>query len=77
MSSALQQDCLRRALRAQVYEVASRTPLDPAPKLGARLGLRLWLKREDLQPTFSFKLRGAYHCIRQLSEAQRASGMAV
>jgi threonine dehydratase len=41
----------------------------------ARLGRRLWLKREDLQPTFSFKLRGAYNCLRQLDQAQRASGV--
>jgi len=75
MIAPVQQDCLRRALRAQVYEVAQRTPLDPAPRLSARIGASLWLKREDLQPTFSFKLRGAYNCIRNLNEAQRARGV--
>jgi threonine dehydratase len=69
------QDCLRRALSAPVYELAKRTPLDHAEKLSARIGTPLWLKREDLQPTFSFKLRGAYHCIRKLSDADRAKGV--
>jgi len=68
-------DCLRRALSAPVYELARRTPLDEAPRLSKRLGRRLWLKREDLQPTFSFKLRGAYNCIRKLDEASRARGV--
>lgn len=69
------QDCLRRALTAPVYEVARRTPLDEAPQLSARIGRKLWLKREDLQPTYSFKLRGAYNCIRQLSEQDRCKGV--
>ena len=69
------QECLRRALAAPVYELAKRTPLDEASRLSARIGRRLWLKREDLQPTFSFKLRGAYNCIRQMSNAQRARGV--
>ena len=71
----LPQDWLRRALNAPVYELAQRTPLDPAPRLSAQVGTQLWLKREDLQPTFSFKLRGAYNCIRQMSEEQRARGV--
>ena len=71
----LPQDWLRRALNAPVYELAQRTPLDAAPKLSAQVGTRLWLKREDLQPTFSFKLRGAYNCIRQMNEEQRARGV--
>lgn len=69
------QEYLRRALRAQVYDVARRTPLDAAATLSERVGTRLWLKREDLQPTFSFKLRGAYNCIHRLDEAQRAHGV--
>ena len=73
--SKLPQDWLRRALNAPVYELAQRTPLDPAPRLSAQVGTQLWLKREDLQPTFSFKLRGAYNCIRQMSEEQRAHGV--
>jgi len=69
------QDCLRRALTAPVYELARRTALDPAAKLSARMGRKLWLKREDMQPTYSFKLRGAYNCIRQLDEAARQRGV--
>ncbi|MEM1411800.1 MAG: threonine ammonia-lyase, biosynthetic [Pseudomonadota bacterium] len=69
------QHYLQRALRAQVYDVARRTPLDPAPRLSERIGVALLLKREDLQPTFSFKLRGAYNCIHQLDDAARARGV--
>jgi threonine dehydratase len=50
-------------LCARVYDVARETPLDPAPRLSARYGERVLLKREDLQPVFSFKLRGAYNKI--------------
>ena len=50
-------------------------PLDPAPKLSARAGVELLLKREDLQPTNSFKLRGAYNCIHRLDAAARARGV--
>jgi len=59
-------DYLRRILNARVYDVAVETPLEPAPALSARLGNRLLLKREDLQPVFSFKLRGAYNRMAQL-----------
>jgi threonine dehydratase len=52
---------VERVLRAQVYEVARETPLDAASRLSKRLGNRVLLKREDLQPVFSFKLRGAYN----------------
>jgi threonine dehydratase len=54
-------DYLRRILNARVYDVAHQTPLEPAPALSARLGNQVLLKREDLQPVFSFKLRGAYN----------------
>lgn len=60
---------------ARVYDVALETPLDPAPRLSARLGNRILLKREDLQPVFSFKLRGAYHRLAQLTPAERAAGV--
>ena len=53
-------DYLERILRARVYDVAAQTPLEAAPALSRRLGNRLLLKREDLQPVFSFKLRGAW-----------------
>src|SRR4029079_4348848 len=54
-------DYLRRILNARVYDVAVETPLEIAPRLSARIGGKLLLKREDLQPVFSFKLRGAYN----------------
>jgi threonine dehydratase len=73
--SKIAQDCLRRALTAPVYDVAQRTPLDEAPQLSGRIGRKLHLKREDLQPTYSFKLRGAYNCIRQLTVAERRRGV--
>jgi len=53
-------------LTARVYDVAHETPLEPAPNLSARLQNRLLLKREDLQPIFSFKIRGAYNRMAQL-----------
>src|ERR671922_553252 len=54
-------DYLERILKARVYDVAMETPLEPARALSARLANRLLIKREDLQPVFSFKLRGAYN----------------
>jgi threonine dehydratase len=67
-------DLLGRILRAPVYDVAIETPLDPAPLLSARLGHRVSLKREDLQPVFSFKLRGAYNRLVSLSGDERKAG---
>jgi hypothetical protein len=64
-------DYLERILRARVYDVAAETPLDLAPGLSARTGNTVLIKREDLQPVFSFKLRGAYNKIASLS-AERA-----
>ncbi|NMG15537.1 threonine ammonia-lyase, biosynthetic [Aromatoleum bremense] len=54
-------DYLERTLNARVYDVAEETPLDLAPNLSARIHNRIYLKREDMQPVFSFKLRGAYN----------------
>ena len=54
-------DYLERILNARVYDVAVETPLEPAPNLSRRLRNRVLLKREDMQPVFSFKLRGAYN----------------
>ncbi len=68
-------DLLRRTLAARVYEVARETPLEPAALLSARLGNRVLLKREDLQPVFSFKLRGAYNKMAALDPAARARGV--
>lgn len=69
------QDYVDRISRARVYDVAIETPLEYAPTLSARLGSRVLLKREDLQPVFSFKCRGAYNKIVNLSEAQRRQGI--
>ena len=66
---------LRAILTAKVYDVARRTPLEAAPRLSARLGNSVQLKREDLQPVFSFKLRGAYNRMAQLSTEERARGV--
>ena len=61
--------------QARVYDVAIETPLELAPKLSAKLHNEILLKREDLQPVFSFKLRGAYNKIAHLTEAERARGV--
>jgi threonine dehydratase len=66
---------LRLILTSRVYDVAHHTPLDHAPRLSRRLGNEILLKREDLQPVFSYKLRGAYNRIAHLSEAERARGV--
>ncbi len=66
---------IERILKARVYDVAVESPLDPAPRLSQRLSNRILLKREDLQPVFSFKLRGAYNKIAHLSEAVAQRGV--
>ncbi len=66
---------LPRILNARVYDVARETPLERAPRLSVRLGSEVWLKREDLQPIFSFKLRGAYNKIALLSKDRAARGV--
>ncbi|NCX74187.1 MAG: pyridoxal-phosphate dependent enzyme, partial [Betaproteobacteria bacterium] len=68
-------DYLKRILTARVYDVARETPLELAPALSARIGQRLLLKREDMQSVFSFKLRGAYNKMVQLSAEERAKGV--
>ena len=70
-ASQITADYLDRILKARVYEVAIETPLEAAPRLSARLDNRVLFKREDLQPVFSFKLRGAYNKLVQLSDAER------
>ena len=66
---------IERILKAQVYDVAIESPLDPARRLSRRLGNQVLLKREDLQPVFSFKLRGAYNKIAHLSESVARRGV--
>jgi len=68
-------DYLEKILNARVYDVAEVTPLELAPNLTARCGNRILLKREDMQPVFSFKLRGAYNKIAHLTPAQRKRGV--
>jgi len=66
---------LGRILRAPVYHVAIESPLEAAPRLSRRLGLKVLLKREDLQPVFSFKLRGAYNRVARLTDAEADRGV--
>jgi threonine dehydratase len=66
---------VRDILTSRVYEAARETPLEDAPLLSARVDNVVTLKREDLQPIFSFKIRGAYNRIVRLSEAERARGV--
>ena len=68
-------DYIERILKARVYDVAIESPLDPAPRLSKRLGNQVLLKREDLQPVFSFKLRGAYNKIAHLAEEVAKRGV--
>ena len=66
---------IEKILKARVYDVAVETPLEEAARLSRRLGNRVLLKREDLQPVFSFKLRGAYNKIAHLSQAVAERGV--
>jgi threonine dehydratase len=66
---------IERILRARVYDVAIESPLTRADRLSRRLGNQVFLKREDLQPVFSFKLRGAYNKLIHLDEATRRRGV--
>ena len=74
MTLALTQ-LLHDILKSRVYDVARDTPLDLAPRLSRRLSNEILLKREDLQPVFSFKLRGAYNRIAHLREEEWARGI--
>ena len=68
-------DWVRLILQATVYDAAIQTPLEPATKLSERFHNDIRFKREDYQPVFSFKLRGAYNRISQLSEEDKARGV--
>jgi len=68
-------DYLQRIQNAAVYDVAVESPLDFARNLSARLNNRIWLKREDLQPVFSFKLRGAYNKLASLPDDELENGV--
>lgn len=73
--AGMSHDYLERILKARVYDVAIATPLDAAPRLSRRLGNTVLFKREDLQPVFSFKIRGAYNKIAHLSETAAKRGV--
>ena len=75
MSAVSTADFVERILKARVYDVAIESPLERATRLSKRLGNEILLKREDLQPVFSFKLRGAYNKISQLSDEVAAKGV--
>ncbi len=66
---------IKRILNARVYDVAEETPLDAMRLLSLRMGNQVLLKREDLQPVFSFKLRGAYNKMYHLSQSARDKGV--
>lgn len=66
---------VKKILTSPVYDVAEETPLQPARQLSERLGNQVLLKREDLQPVFSFKIRGAYNRIARLSVEEKARGV--
>ncbi|KAG8956323.1 hypothetical protein FRC04_004403 [Tulasnella sp. 424] len=68
-------DYLRLILMSKVYDLIKETPLVLATNLSARLGNEIWLKREDLQEVFSFKIRGAYNFMASLSEEERWKGV--
>jgi threonine dehydratase len=75
MAMALLEQVLKNALTVPVYDVAEETPLELAPLLSQKLLNQVWLKREDLQPVFSFKLRGAYAKMVKLTPAQKVAGV--
>src|SRR5690606_27370822 len=66
---------MKKILTSRVYDVAVETPLQPARQLTERLGNQILLKREDLQPVYSFKIRGAYNKLAQLSAEELARGV--
>ena len=68
-------DYLKRILTARVYDVAEETPLEYAPVLSARMNNRIYFKREDMQSVFSFKLRGAYNNMANLTAESLKRGV--
>ena len=74
-SCELNKNYLERTLSARVYDVAIESPLEHAPNLSRRIGNAVYFKREDMQPVFSFKIRGAYNKMVQLSRADLERGV--
>ncbi|MBY0419252.1 MAG: pyridoxal-phosphate dependent enzyme, partial [Pararheinheimera sp.] len=62
------QQYLREILLSPVYQAAIETPLQAMPKLSQRIGQHVLLKREDMQPVYSFKVRGAFHKLHKVRE---------
>ena len=75
MNKEMHSKLIEKILTARVYDVAIESPLDLAKSLSKRFGNNIFLKREDLQPVFSFKLRGAFNRMFQLSEAEKERGV--
>ncbi len=71
----MNQSLIEKILTARVYDVAKETPLDFAKLLSKRTNNKIYFKREDLQAVFSFKLRGAFNRMFQLSDAAKARGV--
>ncbi|MCM8529803.1 MAG: threonine ammonia-lyase, biosynthetic [Lentisphaeraceae bacterium] len=72
---SLQSIYIKKILNAKVYDLAVQTPLTRAAKLSARFEDEVYIKREDLQPVFSFKVRGAFNKMRQLRDEEKAKGV--
>ena len=70
-----QPDYLRMILTARVYDVIDETPLQEAVNLNAKLGSKIYLKREDVKPVFSFKIRGAYNRLAHLTDEEKKRGV--
>ena len=68
-------DYLRLILTSRVYDIVKETPLQEALNLNAKFGTKIYLKREDLQPVFSFKIRGAYNKVANLTAKEKAAGV--
>lgn len=68
-------DYLRLILMSKVYEIVNETPLVLASNLSTKLGNQIWLKREDVQEVFSFKIRGAYNFMASLTDEERWKGV--
>lgn len=68
-------DYLKMILTSRVYDVCKETPVTHAPRMSSRMGAQVFLKREDLQPVFSFKLRGAYNMMSQLPQSKMEKGV--
>ncbi len=73
--SDMPQTYIKRILDARIYDLAVETPLDAVPLISARTGNNVLLKREDLQPVFSFKIRGAYNKLRLLDDEKKSRGV--